>query len=58
MSEQTTQQVTITRDELDTLLAVATLYLDSFTDDDLMTLPGKLRHQEVEAVVDKHGRRY
>lgn len=55
---ETDEQVTLPRGELDTLLAVATLYLESFTDDELMTLPEKMTHQDVEAVVAKYGRRY
>jgi hypothetical protein len=59
MTEQPTdEQVSIDRTELDTLLAVATLYLESFTDDDPMSLTEKLGHQDVEAVVAKYGRRY
>ena len=52
------ENVTLTRGDLDCLLAVATLYLNSFTDDELMTLPGKFLYQDVEDVVKRHGRRY
>jgi hypothetical protein len=52
------ESVTVPRNDLDCLLAVATLYLNSFTDDELMTLPEKFRYQDVEDVVKRHGRRY
>ena len=52
------ENATIPRFDLDVLLAVATLYLTSFTDDEMMTLPEKLRLQDVEDVVHRHGRRY
>jgi hypothetical protein len=52
------ESVALPRRDLDCLLAVATLYLNSFTDDELMTLPEKFRHQDVEEVVKRHGRRY
>jgi hypothetical protein len=44
--------------DVESLLVVATLYLDAFTDDDLMALPEKMRHQEVEEIVQRRGRRY
>jgi hypothetical protein len=46
------------RADMDVLLAVATLYLDAFRDDEKMTLPEKMRLQEVEDVVSRHGKRY
>ena len=46
------------RADLDTLLAVATLYLDAFRDDEKMTLPELFRLQDVEDVVSRHGKRY
>jgi hypothetical protein len=52
------ETVPVSRSDLDCLLAVATLYLASFTDDEMMTLPEKFRHQDVEDVVHRHGRRY
>ena len=52
------ETVPLPRRDLDVLLAVATLYLTAFTDDELMTLPEKLRLQDVEDVVHRHGRRY
>lgn len=52
------ENVSLPRRDLDVLLAVATLYLTSFTDDELMTLPEKMRYQDVEDVVHRHGRRY
>ena len=52
------ETVPLPRCDLDVLLAVATLYLNSFTDDELMTLPEKFAHQDVEDVVKRHGRRY
>lgn len=56
--DETPDQVTIDRYELDRLLHVATLYVDAFTEDEMMTLPEKLSLQEVEAILDRHGRRY
>jgi hypothetical protein len=52
------EQVTVDRTEWDALLAVGTLYVNAFTEEEMMTLPEKLRLQEVEAILDKHGRRY
>ena len=50
--------VAVPRCDLDVLLAVATLYIDAFRPDEMMTLPGKLMLQDVEEVVKRHGRRY
>lgn len=44
--------------DLDVLLAVATLYLDAFRDDEAVALPEKMRLQDVEDVVQRRGRRY
>ena len=52
------ESVTLPRYELDHLLAVATMYIDAFEPDELMSLPAKLRLQEVEAIVERYGRRY
>lgn len=52
------EQVTIARYELDQLLAVATMYVDAFAPDEMLTLPGKLALQEVEAILAKYGKRY
>lgn len=49
------EQVTVEHHELDTLLAVARLYLTAFAEDELMTLPEKMALQDVEAVVAKYG---
>ena len=46
------------RADLDCLLAVATIYLDAFREDEMMTLPEKLRLQDVEEVVARRGKRY
>lgn len=46
--------VTVTRYDLDTLLAVARLYLDAFTDEEPFTLPEALVYQDVEAAVAKY----
>lgn len=48
----------VTPDDVGQLLAVATLYVDAFREDEMMTLPEKLRLQEVEAILERHGRRY
>lgn len=52
------EPVTIPRHVLDQLLAVATMYVDAFDEDELMTLPEKLALQYVEAILDRYGRRY
>jgi hypothetical protein len=48
----------LTETEVGQLLAVATLYVDAFTQDETMTLPERLRLQEIEDLLDRHGRRY
>jgi hypothetical protein len=52
------ENVTVPRRDLDCLLAVATMYVDSFAPDEMMTLPEKFALQDVEEVVERHGRRY
>jgi hypothetical protein len=52
------ESVTLPRHEFDTLLAVATMYIDAFAPDEMMTLPAKLMLQDVEAIVERYGRRY
>jgi hypothetical protein len=52
------ERVLLSRRDLDILLAVATLYVDSFNPDEAVTLPQKLVLQDVEDVVQRHGRRY
>lgn len=54
----TMETVAMPRHELDQLLAVATMYVDAFRDDELMTLPQKLALQDMEAILDKYGCRY
>lgn len=44
--------------DLDCLLSVATLYLNSFSEDEAMALPERMRLQDVEDVVERRGRRY
>lgn len=44
--------------ELDLLLAVATMYVESFGYSDRMTLGERIRLRDVEAVVGKYGRKY
>ena len=56
--EQSGTQQAPTANDFGQLLAVATLYVDSFKEDELMSLPEKLRLQEVEAILERHGRRY
>lgn len=50
--------VSISQADLDTLLAVATMYIDAFGEDELMSLTERMRLQEVEAVVERYGRRH
>lgn len=52
------ESVTLPRYELDQLLAVATKYVNAFGEDEKMTLPEKLMLQEVEAILERYGRRY
>lgn len=52
------ENVAIPRYELDQLLAVATMYVDAFSPDEMMTLPEKLALQDVEAILERYGRRY
>jgi hypothetical protein len=52
------ETVAVPRHDFEVLLAVATLYLDSFSDSDTMTLPEKFAFQDVEEVVHRHGRWY
>jgi hypothetical protein len=58
ITDETQEAVTVDRVEFEALLAVATLYVNAFSDDEMMTIPEKLRLQEVEAILEKHGRRY
>ncbi|MFI9154506.1 hypothetical protein [Streptomyces sp. NPDC053367] len=51
------EQVAVERHELDTLLAVARLYIDAFAEDEAMSLTEKLAFQDVEDVVAKYGPR-
>ena len=48
----------MTEAEIGQLLAVATLYVDAFKDEEMMSLTEKLRLQEIEGILDRHGRRY
>ena len=52
------ENVTLPRHELDLLLAVATMYVNAFEPDEMMSLPAKLMLQDVEAILDRYGRRY
>ncbi len=58
MTQPEPEMITLPETDLGQLLAVATLYLDAFSDDDRMTLPEKMRLQYVEEIVERHGRRY
>jgi hypothetical protein len=48
----------ITTKEIEALLAVATLYVEAFSEDETMSLPEKLRLQEIEKILEHHGKRY
>lgn len=48
------EPITVERHELDTLLAVAQIYLDAFAEDEAMSLTEKLAFQDVEGVVAKY----
>jgi len=44
--------------DFEQLLAVATLYVESFKDDELMSLTEKLRLQGIEDILARYGKRY
>jgi hypothetical protein len=52
------ETVTLPTTDLDHLLAVATLYLESFGPEEKFSLVGLMSLQEIEAVVERYGRRY
>ena len=52
------EEVKSLRADLDCLLAVATLYVNAFSEDEMMTLPERMRLQDVEDVIERRGRRY
>lgn len=56
MSER--EVIAVPECDLAVLLAVATFYIESFAEDELMTLPERMRLQQVEDVVEHYGRRY
>lgn len=56
MTDPEPEMTTLPAADLGQLLAVATLYLDSFGDDEMMTLPVPLQY--VEEIVERYGRRY
>lgn len=56
--EAESTHVALERHELDQLLAVATMYVNAFEPDELMSLPAKLLLQDVEAILERYGRRY
>jgi hypothetical protein len=58
MTETTEETVAIPKSDWEALLAVATLYVNAFTADELMTLPEKMAFQEVEDILERYGRRY
>lgn len=58
MSAETEDQITVPGHEFGQLLAVATLYLDAFSDDEQMTYAEAKRHGEIVAIIEKYGRRY
>lgn len=43
---------------IEPLLAVATLYVESFAQDEAMSLTERMRLQEIEDVLARNGRRY
>jgi hypothetical protein len=57
-AELAPEQVTIPRWHLDHLLAAATVYIEAFDPEEMLTLPGKMALQEVEAIVEIYGKRY
>jgi hypothetical protein len=57
-ADATRPVITVDQTEFDALLAVATLYVEAFGNDEAMTLPERMRLQEVEDILAKHGKRY
>ena len=51
-------EVSMPANDFEQLLAVATLYVESFKDDELMSLTEKLRLQGIEDILARHGKRY
>ncbi len=58
MEEAAPEEVTVPRAELEALLAVATLYAEAFSEDEMMALPQLMRLQEVDRILERHGKRY
>lgn len=58
VNEDEREPVTVPAREWDLLLAVATVYVESFSYEDRMSLGQRILLRDVEAVVDKHGRKY
>jgi len=52
------ETVTLPTTDLDHLLAVATLYLESFGPEEKYSFVGLMALQEIETVVERYGRRY
>ena len=52
------ESVTLQRHEFDQLLAVATMYVNAFEEDEMMSLPAKLFLQDIESILERYGRRY
>lgn len=52
------QTVVVLKSEWESLLAVGTLYVDSFGPDEMVTFPERFFLQGIEEIVEKHGKRY
>ncbi len=50
--------VTVPVSMFEALLAVGTLYVESFRNDEMLTLVGRMRLQEIEDIIAKYGPRY
>lgn len=50
--------ITVRRSDLDALLAVATVYVTAFSDEEPMTPRERTRLKEVEGILARHGKRY
>jgi len=50
--------ITVDRAEWEAVLAVATTYVEAFSPDEMMTLGERMRLQEIEDILAKHGKRY
>ena len=58
MTEIAPGRLSISKQDFEMLLAVATMYVEAFEPDEKMTLVERLRLAQVEDLLAKYGRRY